>query len=74
MKARSRVPLSPKKDLFLKFKYIKKINEMTNILIINVSEKKIKPTVDKVFTLANINKAFDYVNAQRQFGKVVISA
>jgi len=39
-----------------------------------VSEKKIKPTVDKVFTLAKINEAFDYVNAQRQFGKVVISA
>lgn len=38
-----------------------------------VSEKKIKPTVDKVFALANINEAFEYVSAQKQFGKVVIS-
>ncbi len=46
----------------------KSINEVTQLL----NERKIKPIVDSVYPLAEIQKAHSYLEAGKQFGKVII--
>jgi len=38
-----------------------------------VNAHQLKPSIGKVFELSQINEAFDFIEAQEQFGKVVIS-
>jgi zinc-binding alcohol dehydrogenase/oxidoreductase len=37
-----------------------------------MESRKIKPVIDKVFPLEEINNAFDRMNKKEQFGKIVL--
>ncbi|MBT4178479.1 MAG: zinc-binding dehydrogenase [Candidatus Marinimicrobia bacterium] len=45
------------------------MKEVTKLL----KQKKIKPVIDRVFPLENIQEAHEYLEAGKQFGKVVLS-
>ena len=44
-----------------------------NDMIKFMSEKKIKPIVNKVFSFEDTRNAYEYVAKQKQIGKVVIT-
>ncbi len=38
-----------------------------------ISEKKVEPVIDEVFSLENVSDAFRKLNAGSQFGKIVVA-
>ncbi len=65
--------LEKKYDVEYTFLFMKHSGQQLRVLTELLESRKIKPTIDKIFTFEEATKAMDYVETGKSKGKVILS-